>query len=316
MIGVVGLTVVVLAGYALACFLTGENLVAAWWDERRLRAVSPEQLDEFCAANPRRSGLVVSLTTIPSRIEALAPTLKSLLRQTAAPDQIRLCVPAWSEREKCDCPVPAWIAALRGVTVVRVEDQGPATKFLSTLGTVAPDQAVVVVDDDRVYHARLLETYAELAARRPDAAITAAGWRVPGDLVDRPTTLRARLAGAAHVPRRANQIRRPERTDIVQGVHSYLVRARFFDLTALGDFSAAPAAVRFVDDVWLSAHCRAEKWIFPMRLAFTDYQPQEHRQRFNRTSLGANVNRAARDEERGNSVALRFFAARWRPGRE
>ena len=316
MIILVWLGVVGLAGYALACHFTGVNLLAAWWDERRLRRASLSELDEFWAANPQRSGLVVTLTTIPSRIEALAPTLKSLLRQTAAPDQIRLCVPVWSEREKRDYPVPAWIAGLRGVTVVRVEDQGPATKFLSTLGTVAPDQAVVVVDDDRVYHPRLLEHYAALAAQRPDVVITAAGWRVPADLVDRPTTLPARLAGAAHVPRRANQLRRPESTDIVQGVHSYLVRARFFDMAALGDFTTAPAAVRFVDDVWLSAHCQAEKWIFPVPLGFTDYQPGEHWRRFNRTSLGANVNRAARDEERGNSVALRYFAARWRPGRK
>ncbi len=316
MIALVCLVGVGAGGYALACYFTGENLLATWWDEWCLRRTSPARLDEFCAANPRRSGLVVTLTTIPSRIEAVAPTLKSLLRQTAAPEQIRLCVPAWSERERRDCPVPAWITALRCVTVVQVADEGPATKFLSTLAAVGPDQAVVVVDDDRIYHPRLLENYAALASRRPDGVIAAAGWRVPADLVDRPTTLRARLAGAAYVPRRANRVRRPERTDIVQGVHSYLVRPRFFDLAALGDFSGAPPAVRFVDDVWLSAHCRTGKWIFPLPLAFTDYKPWEHRRRYDRTSLGANVNRAARDEARGNSVALRFFADRWRPARD
>lgn len=312
MILAVSLGLVLLAAYGLACYLTGENLFAAWADEWWLRRQSLAALDDFCQRNPRRSGLVVTLTTIPGRIEVLAPTLKSLLRQTAAPERILLCVPAWSEREQRTTTVPAWISALRSVTVVAVPDQGPATKFLSTLGAVAPDQAVVVVDDDRVYHRRLLATYQAWAAERPDVAITAAGWRVPADLVDRPTTLWARLARAPYVPRRANQVRTPERTDIVQGVHSYLVRPSFFDLAALGDFSTAPAAVRFVDDVWISAHCRAEKWILPMRLGYTDYQPREHRRRFVRTSLGANVNRAARDEERGNSAALRHLAAHWR----
>ncbi|MBX3749858.1 MAG: hypothetical protein KF897_07215 [Opitutaceae bacterium] len=312
MILAASLGLALLAAYGLACYFTGENLLAAWLDERSLRGQSLAALDDLCQRNPRRSGLVVTLTTIPSRIDALAPTLKSLLRQTAAPERILLCVPTWSEREQHTTTVPTWIAALRSVTVVAVPDQGPATKFLSTLGTVDPDQAVVVVDDDRVYHRRLLATYQALAAGRPDAAITAAGWRVPADLIDRPTTLRARLARAPYVPRRANQVRQPERTDIVQGVHSYLVRPRFFDLAALGDFSAAPAAVRFVDDVWISAHCRAEKWILPMRLGYTDYQPREHRRRFGRTSLGANVNRATRDAERGNSVALRHLSARWR----
>jgi hypothetical protein len=299
------------AGYALTCYFTGENLLATWWDEWRLHRAGLAELDAACTANPRRSGLVVTLTTIPSRIDAIGPTLKSLLRQTQAPAQIRLCVPAWSEREQRAYALPPWLAALRSVSVVSTADHGPATKFLGTLAAVAPDQAVVVLDDDRVYHPRLLETYAALAAARPDVAITAAGWRVPADLVDRPTTLRARLAGAPQVPRRANQVRSPERTDIVQGVHSYLVRPRFFDLAALAYFSAAPAAVRYVDDVWLSAHCRAEKWILPMRLGFTDYQPRAERGRFRRTALGANVNSAPRDEDRGNSVALRHFTAVW-----
>jgi len=313
MILAVSLGFALLVAYGLACHLTGENLLAAWLDERSLRRQSLAALDDFCQRNPRRSGLVVTMTTIPSRIDALAPTLKSLLRQTAAPERILLCVPTWSEREQCATPVPAWISALRSVTVVAVPDQGPATKLLSTLVAVDSDQAVVVVDDDRIYHRRLLASYQALTAERPDVAIAAAGWRVPADLVDRPTTLRARLTRAPYVPRRANQVQEPERTDIVQGVHSYLVRPRFFDVAALGDFSTAPAAVRFVDDVWISAHCRVGKWILPMRLGYTDYQPREYRRRFVRTSLGANVNRAIRAEARGNSVALRHLAKHWQP---
>ncbi len=300
-----------LGGYAAACRLTGENLLATWWDEWRLARVSAEQLAAEAAANPRESGLVVTLTTIPSRLGAIGPTVKSLLRQTARAREIRLCVPAWSEREQCAYEVPAWLRTLPGVTITACADEGPATKFLPTLRAVAPEQAVVVVDDDRSYHRRLLEEYARLARAFPDRALGAAGWRVPADLVDRPTTLHARLAGARHVPRRAHQLRAAERTDILQGVHSYLVRPEFFDLAKLGDFSSAPAALRYVDDVWVSAHCRAEKWLHPMALGYTDFQPWAGRPRFRATALGATVNRARRDEDRGNSVALRHFAAQW-----
>lgn len=312
MIAVAWIVGTLAVAYLVACYLTGENLLATWWDEWRLRGTDLPHWDAFRAANPRRCDLVVTLTTIPSRIDTLAPTLKSLLRQTCAPAEVRLCLPEWSEREQRAYVIPSWLADLRSVRLVRCRDEGPATKFLSTLRDVAPDQAVVVVDDDRVYHPRLMETYAALAAARPEVVLSGAGWRVPADLVDRPTTLGARLRGAPYVPRRVNQVSAPERTDIVQGVHSYLVRPRFFDLGELGDFSQAPAAVRFVDDVWLSAHCRAEKWIFPMRLGFTDYLPWEHRARFRASALGANVNRARVDAERANSVALRHFAARWR----
>jgi len=302
------------AAYAVVSRLTAEDPLATRLDEGQLRRADLRALDAACAANTHNSGLVVSLTTIPSRIGVLELTVKSLLRQTARAQEIRVCVPEWCEREQCGYEIPAWLAGLRGVTIVRCVDEGPATKFLPTLRAVAAHQAVVVLDDDRAYHPRLLECYAALARENGGVVLSAAGWRVPGDLTDRPTTLWRRLAGAAYVPRRANQISRPESTDIVQGVHSYVVRPKFFDLTALGDFSAAPAAVRFVDDVWISAHCRAEKWLHPMRLSFTDYKPWAHRRLLDQTSLGGKVNRAARDEERGNSVALRFFRERWRRG--
>jgi hypothetical protein len=302
----------VLAGYALACYFTAENLLATWVDEWRLRRLSLEELDQACARLPRNSGLIVTLTTIPSRLEAIAPTLKSLLRQSVRPAEIRLCLPAWSEREQRAYEIPAWLRSLRCVTLVPCDDAGPATKFLSTLCAVPADQAVVVVDDDRIYHPRLLETFLALAQVHPDRAIAAAGWRVPADLVDHPTTLLARLRRAAYVPVRGNQLRQPRCVDIVQGLHGYVIRPRFFDLGALADFSGAPAAARFVDDVWVSAHCGVPCEVHPLPLAYTDYKPWEHRRRFDATSLGGNVNRAALPAQRGNSIALRHFAARWR----
>lgn len=304
--------ILALAGYFLACRLTGENLLATWWDEWRLARVPIETLAASWAANRRDSGLVVTLTTIPSRIDALGPTLKSLLRQTARPSEIRLCVPQWSQREQCAYELPAWLRALPGVTIVPCADEGPATKFLPTLRAVAPDQAVLVVDDDRIYHPRLLEKLAAAAVAHPDEVVSAAGWDAPADRIDRPTTLWARFTAAAYVPVRANQVRRARGVDIVQGLHGYVVRPRFFELAELGDFSKAPAALRFVDDVWISAQCRVPRVVHPLRLAFTDYKPWEHRRRYDRTSLGLNFNRAADHAQRGNSIALRFFNERWR----
>ncbi len=300
-----------LVSYAAACRLTGENLAAVWWDEWRLRRRGLDELDAACASNPLSSGLVVTLTTIPSRLHKIAPTLKSLLRQSARPAEIRLCLPAWSVREARPYETPAWLGALRCVTVTRCEDEGPATKFLSTLRAVEPGRAVVVVDDDRVYHPRLLECYAALAAAHPGEAIGGAGWSVPEDLIDRPTTLRARLEGAVYVPVRGNQLRAVREVDILMGVHSYVVRPEFFDLAALGDFSGAPAAVRQVDDVWISAHCQALKRVHPLRMSYVDYLPWEYHGHQRATSLGR-LNRADDPAERGNSIALRHLSAHWK----
>ena len=306
------LGVAALTGYGLACFFTAENLLTTWVDEWRLRRIALEEFDRVCAGQPANSGLIVTLTTIPSRLETLAPTLKSLLRQSMRPAEIRLCLPAWSEREQRAYEIPAWLRSLRCVTLVPCDDVGPATKFLSTLRAVPADQAVVVIDDDRIYHPRLLETFLALTQAHPDRAIAAAGWRVPVDLIDRPTTLLARLRGAPYVPIRGNQIRRPRQVDIVQGVHGYVIRPRFFDLKALADFGSAPAAVRLVDDVWVSAHCAVPCEVHPLPLGYTDYKPWEHRRRFDATSLGWMVNRVAHPAQRGNSIALRHFAAQWR----
>ncbi|TSJ79024.1 hypothetical protein [Rariglobus hedericola] len=299
------------AGYVGACYLTGENLIATWWDEWRLSRRSLAELDAACAANMRSSGLVVSLTTIPSRIVALELTIKSLLRQSCRPTEIRLCLPAWSTREQRLYEVPAWLAQLRCVKIVRCEDKGPATKFLPTLQEVAPDQAVLIVDDDRIYHARLLERYVSLTAANPHEVVSGAGWNVPADLIDRPTTLSGRLRRAPHVPVRANQLGRVREVDIVQGVHSYVVRPRFFDLKELGDFTAAPDSVRRVDDVWVSAHCQVPKRVHPMRLGYTDFLPWRNRKLQATTSLGR-LNRAENPEQRSNSIALKYLSDRWR----
>jgi hypothetical protein len=303
--------VLIALAYFIACYLSGENLAATWLDEWRLGRMTLKELDEAYLSNPCPSGLVVTLTTIPSRIDAIAPTLKSLLRQTAAPLQIRLCLPAWSEREHCAYVVPDWLKELRSVKIVPCSDEGPSTKFLTSLRELKADQAVLVLDDDRIYHPRLLEKLDALALEHPNEVVGAAGWSVPPDLIDHPTTLLARLKRAPYVPIRANQVSKPQKVDIVQGLHGYVVRPRFFDLPRLGDFSAAPPALRFVDDVWLSAHCRVACVVHPLSLAFTDFKPWGQRRRFDASSLGRKLNRTSNPAERGNSIALRYFEGRW-----
>ncbi len=298
------------AAYATACRLTGENLAAAAWDEWRLRRTELGQLAAFRAANPRRTDLVVSLTSIPSRLHLLEATLKSLLRQSTAPAEIRLCLPEWSVRENRAYVLPPWLETLPGIVRVRCADDGPATKFLSTLATLPADRAVLVVDDDRIYHRDFVAAMAAAAAVRPDCVVAAAGWSAPADLIDRPTTLAARWRGAPYVPVRGNQLRRPRSVDIVQGVHGYVVRPRFFDLRALADFAAHPAYPKTVDDVWLSAHCRVPRAVVPLALAFTDFKPWAHRREIDAGSLGR-INRAADPAQRANSRALRHFAGRW-----
>jgi hypothetical protein len=136
--------------------LEGEDLVHDVVDETRLARLDLRCLDERWAVSDVRSEMVVSLTTTPSRLPLIESTLKSLLRQSRPPAEIRLNLPAYSRREERPYVVPAWLDGLRSVRIVACEDRGPATKLLPSLEALPPDRPILVVDDDRIYHRDLI----------------------------------------------------------------------------------------------------------------------------------------------------------------
>jgi len=78
----------------------------------------------------------------------------------------------------------------------------------------------------------------------------------------------------------------------------------------LKDYSNVPKAVRFVDDVWVSAHSRVQKYVFPAkRFCFTLFWKEAF---FKSTSL-AKINNWGRDDyaKRNNSIAIKHFADKW-----
>ncbi|HEV8015375.1 MAG TPA: hypothetical protein VGP48_07560 [Stellaceae bacterium] len=293
-------------------FLEGEHLFLDLWYEHRLARSDIAQLDRQCRSNPRRSQTIVTLTTIPSRLPLIDLSLKSLLRQTVAPREIRLHLPRHSRREDKPYEVPGWLRTLHCVRIVACEDQGPATKLLPALGEAAADQTIVVVDDDRIYPPAMLEELDAAAAAMPDAAFGFSGWCAPADLVDRPTTLLSNIFERPPAPIRATRQRRPRLVNILQGMSGYLVKPRFFDRQAVQDYSRAPDAAFFVDDVWIGAHCAAPKYVIPSRRA--NFLPYRRAVFFNRTSLGY-LNRGGGDlEKRNNTIMLKHFGrARWTP---
>ena len=313
-----GLVAACSAALAVHRRLSGARLGADQWDELQVRWSSLDALASGFLANPDRSDLVVSLTTIPGRIDRLAPTLKSLLRQTRRPDEIRINVPEFSRREQRAYTIPGWLADLGGIggaisgviRLVRCEDYGPATKLIPSLLDLGPAQRILVVDDDRIYGPRLVEDLDVLARARPDAVLAAGGWRVPDDLTDRPTTLLAQLRRAPYVPVLGSLVSAPVEVDIVQGVHGYVVQPRFFDLARVVDFSTAPPEAVFCDDVWISAHARARKYVVPVRRI--SVSPIAGAGHYKRTSLATNFNSRRSVDRRANTVMIRHFAGAWR----
>ena len=103
--------------------------------------------------------LWVSLSTLPSRIGLLRPTLDSLLAQTRVPDRIFLALPNWSRREDCAYVLPEWLGEYSDkLTIVRdIADEGPSTKLLGCLGQIEGRGCLVVVDDDMKYKPYFLD---------------------------------------------------------------------------------------------------------------------------------------------------------------
>src|SRR5438270_3555913 len=199
-------------------------------------------------ANSARSGhprVIVSLSTVPDRINNVKPTIRSLLKQTRPPDEIVLAIPEFSVREQRPYVVPKYISQLPRVRVLRCrEDYGPAAKFIGAiqdeLAAGRENTLIMVVDDDRLYPRDALETYLYYSEQLPNAALCFRGAAMPSTLD---------WDDAKMI--RASELREPRPVAVITGCGSYLIQPRFFD-ESLWNYSAAPQVAFDIDDIWIS----------------------------------------------------------------
>jgi hypothetical protein len=96
--------------------------------------------------------VVASLTTIPSRVDALKETLDSLLPQV---DHIYLSVAeAYVRFGGVGITLPSYLCEtpyVEKVTVVKGPDHGPASKYLGALSALPSQSWVFICDDDQIY---------------------------------------------------------------------------------------------------------------------------------------------------------------------
>jgi GT2 family glycosyltransferase len=207
---------------------------------RELGLPDRDRRDSRPAAAPP-STLIVSFTTLPSRIHRIGPMVDSLRNQTAKPDEIRLYVPRFCTRERTGYDIPAWLAAA-GVTLIRCDDDwGPATKLIPCLVDGGhPDDTIVTVDDDVVYEPHLLEDLVAASRARPDAVLCMMGVDQRGAFVH------------------AEHLTSPTEVAMVGGYRGVLYKRRFFHVDALRREHAATKTgeIHLADDHLLSRHVR------------------------------------------------------------
>ena len=117
--------------------------------------------------------VIVSMTTLPSRICRIKPMVDSILAQTRRAENFFIWLPEVCAKEETPYEIPEWLSGLGyPLAVTAAKDYGPATKLIPVLARVTdPDVLIITVDDDVVYEQHLIEELEEATHRYPDAAI-------------------------------------------------------------------------------------------------------------------------------------------------
>lgn len=113
--------------------------------------------NDYCGLNKRRrtTYIIVSLTTIPSRIKYLHYTLANIFNQTLLPDKVILYL-AKEEFEYIDIPPKILELEKKGLEIVFVENIKSHKKYYYAMKE-NPDAVIITIDDDILYRRTLIE---------------------------------------------------------------------------------------------------------------------------------------------------------------
>ena len=120
--------------------------------------------------------VVISFSTIPTRVRFLPEIIEKLKSQTLTPDIIYACIPYFSKRKNVKYEIPDNWKFEENVKIVRCQDYGPATKLLGCIPYEPdPDTMIITIDDDHTYHPETIYSRVYYAMKYPNACLSAYG---------------------------------------------------------------------------------------------------------------------------------------------
>ena len=129
--------------------------------KRRKQGISP--------GNKRRRKVIVSMTSIPARIDKVWITVESLLRQTYKPDEIIVWL-ALDEFEGMKLPERLQEQQKRGLQIHYCDNLRSYKKFYDT-ALRYPHVYIVTVDDDIIYAEDMMEALVRAYRKNPGCII-------------------------------------------------------------------------------------------------------------------------------------------------
>jgi hypothetical protein len=224
--------------------------------------------------------VVLSFTTIPSRIHLIGPAIEGIKSQSFQLDAIYIHLPRKMKRFDMTFTIPDFLKNDPDIILNWTEeDYGPSTKLLATLLVEKdPSTIIITIDDDFVPFEHFTRNLLNGVQRFQQAAIGFGGWNVTcvldypcprygvhglfyGNYMfirqgmdDSCNDWNKKEYGEFHCVRAVTNIDHPEPADVLEGYMGIAYRRGFFDDAIFNDYSKAPPESFFVDDVWISGH--------------------------------------------------------------
>ena len=103
----------------------------------------------------------VTFTTIPSRINTIYKTIKSIEKQSIKPNKIFLNIPIKYNRFPDLKINDSEIKKIKSdlVQINRCYDFGPGTKIMGSLNELKKYDCAIIIDDDHIYNAKMCEIF-------------------------------------------------------------------------------------------------------------------------------------------------------------
>jgi hypothetical protein len=204
----------------------------------------------YIVPSPRLGGtqdeadVTVALTSFPARISYVARTIESLQRQSVRPARIVICLARGQFIRQL--PISLRLQLRRpNVLLLWVEEDTRSFKKLVPVRRRFPEEVIVTVDDDVIYHRRFLQHLLDVAGDHPGAIVGTRGWELSVEDGRLAPYLAARPANARSVQDRV----------LLTGIGGILYPPRALAPSLLGD-PLAHGICPTADDIWFWAVAR------------------------------------------------------------